>query len=116
MDAGIIAIAVNLQINKLLKMEIEKHTQQDCGCSSSGDCCTPKKSKLWMKIVFIVIVVAAMAIVTVKLVNSNNCKSDAKGVTVATEKSGCGDSTKSIKCVKICDPEKNPSCCPKAKK
>jgi len=69
-----------------------------------------------MKIVFIVIVVAAIAIVTVKLVNSNNCKSDVKGAAVTTEKSGFNDSATTIKCAKPCDPKKNPACCPKAKK
>lgn len=94
-------------------MENENKTQQDCGCGS--DCCTLKKSKLWMKIVFIVIIVAVIAIVAVKL-SGKTCKSEIKGAAIATEKPICGDSTKSIKCVKICDPEKNPSCCPKAKK
>ena len=50
-------------------METENNTKQDCGCGT--DCCTPKKSKLWMKIVFIVIVAAAIAIVTVKLISNN---------------------------------------------
>lgn len=83
-------------------MESE-NKKQDCGCSDPN-CCTPKKSNLWMKIVFAVIVVAALLIVAIKLMN--NDKPD-QGNSNAINKSGC-DTT-----VKSCDPGKNPGCCPK---
>ena len=100
-------------------MENETNKQQDCGCNG-GDCCTPKKSKLWMKIVFVAIVLAAIAIITVKLVNKGCTTEPAK-------KSCCSDSTKSCNhkkdTVKIngsdttkpkcCDKKKGSSCCSK---
>lgn len=92
-------------------MENEKNTKQDCGCSDG--CCTPKKSKPWMKILFAVIIIAAVAIVTLKLVSKNETSAKV-GATISTEKSSCGDSS-SIKCVKICDPNSG-SCCPGSKK
>ena len=96
-------------------MENENNSKQDCGCGS--DCCTPSgKSKLWMKVLFIVIVVAAMAIVTIKLVSSNNNSEMKKGTAATTENSKCNDSSSTIKCTKICDSKNNSSCCPKAKK
>ena len=102
-------------------MEKENNTKQDCNCGP--DCCTPKKSKLWMKIVFIVVVVAAATIVTVKLVSSNN-ESATNNSSITNEKSTCGDNSTSIKCdnsnwqksscdtSKKCDPGKGSSCCP----
>jgi hypothetical protein len=85
-------------------MENEKNTKQDCGCSDG--CCTPKKSKPWMKILFAIIIIAALAIVTFKLVSNNN--SSAKvGATISTEKSGCGDSSST----KSCEGSKDHSCC-----
>jgi hypothetical protein len=96
-------------------MENENKSNQDCGCGGT-DCCTPGKSKLWMKIIFIAIVVAAIAIVTVKLVSSNNNSEPKKGSAVTTENSGFNDSATTIKCAKACDPSKNPSCCPQTKK
>jgi hypothetical protein len=89
-------------------MENENNKKPDCGCGDAN-CCTPKKNTLWMKILFIVIVVTAVTIVTIKLVSNNN-KSEAGSSAVSTEKTSCGDTTKA------CDPEKNPSCCSKNKK
>jgi len=88
-------------------MENEKNTKQDCGCCDG--CCTPSKSKPWMKILFAVIIIAAVAIVTYKLVN-NNTTSAKVGATISTEKSGCGDSSKTKSCE-----SGNKSCCPQNK-
>ncbi len=46
-------------------MEPENKTKDDCGCSD-GNCCTPKKSTPWTKILFIVVIVAALAIIVMK--------------------------------------------------
>lgn len=52
-------------------MENKSNSNQDCGCSDG--CCTPqRKNSLWKKIVFIVIILAAGAIVTMKLINKND--------------------------------------------
>jgi hypothetical protein len=89
----------------------ENKTTQNCDCSS--DCCQPSKNKSWMKIVFIVIVVAALAIATIKLFNQN--RTGTKGATSPIVKSECCDSIKQDTSAKVCNPEKNSSCCPKAK-
>jgi hypothetical protein len=104
-----IVIAVS-SINKKTHMENENKPKQDCGCSDPN-CCAPKKNNLCMKIIFIVIVVAAIGIVAVKLIN-NKGKSELKGAAVTTEKSSCGDTSNT----KACDPSKNSPCCSKAKK
>lgn len=109
----------NSLLNKTIKMENENNTNQDCGCGT--DCCTPKKSNLWMKIIFIVIVVAAAAIVTIKLTGAKNASANQSPA--AAENSGCGgDST--MKCggdtskncngniIKVTDSKKGSSCCP----
>ena len=92
-------------------MENENKTTQDCGCGS--DCCQPSKSKPWTKMVFIVIVVAALAIAAFKLSDVNT--TDAKGVASPADKSACCDTTMQDTTAKTCDPAKNPSCCSKAK-
>jgi hypothetical protein len=52
-------------------MEDKNISNQDCGCSDG--CCTPKKkSNPWQKWIFIAIILAAAAIVTVKLVSKDN--------------------------------------------
>ena len=99
--AAEIVIVVNMLTNfKTIKMENEKNTKQDCGCGDS--CCAPSKSKLWMKIVFIAIVVAALAIVAVKLING--------GADTTAKKSSCCDSTKT----KTCDKDTKSPCCSKS--
>jgi len=91
-------------------METENKTTQDCGCD--GDCCQPAKSKPWMKIIFFVIIAAAITIVTIKLVNKNYSDTTVKGTAVTTGKTGCGDTTKS----KTCSKNGNSSCCSKENK
>ena len=52
-------------------MENQRNSNQDCGCSDSS-CCTPqKKNSPLKKWIFIAIILAAAAIVTVKLVNKD---------------------------------------------
>jgi len=68
-------------------MENQNVSNRDCGCSDG--CCTPvKKGNLWTKIVFGIIVLAAAAIVTVKLVGNQKAASD-----------------------DCCETTENPSCC-----
>ena len=71
-------------------MENQKNSNQDCGCSDG--CCTPQtKNNPCRKWIFIAIIVAALAIVTVKLINKD-------------------DETP----VPCCDKTENPACCPKS--
>ena len=52
-------------------MDNQNHPNQDCGCSDG--CCTPqKKGNLWSKLIFLVIVLAAATIITIKLVANQN--------------------------------------------
>jgi len=72
-------------------MENQNTSKQDCGCSDSS-CCTPqKKNSPWQKWIFIAIIVAAVAIVTVKLMNK-----------------------KEEVPVKCCDKTENATCCPQS--
>ncbi|MFH0895591.1 MAG: hypothetical protein V2A54_14240 [Bacteroidota bacterium] len=89
-------------------MENEENKKQDCECGT--DCCTPKKSKCWMKILFIVIIAAALTIVVVKLTGKSNDEATPKQDTVKTQKAGAADSAKS--CNKPCGSDKKSSCCP----
>jgi hypothetical protein len=71
-------------------MENQNNSNQDCGCSDG--CCTPqKKSNLWKRLLFCIIILAAGTIITVKLVAKN--------------------SETTAKC---CPQTTNPSCCPQA--
>ncbi len=91
---------------------MEVKSTNDCDCGS--DCCQPSKSKPWTKIVFIVIVIAALAIAAMKLINNNT--TDAKGTVFPGENSVSCDTISQDTCSKVCDPAKNSSCCPKATK
>ena len=72
-------------------MKNQNNSNQDCGCSDG--CCTPQKKNSPLKIwIFIAIVIATVAIVTVKLVNK--------------------DDTTIEKC---CDKSEDASCCPQSK-
>ena len=94
-------------------MENNTETKQDCGCN--GDCCQPKKGKIWTKMIFFIIVTAAIAIVTFKLF-INNIKAEPKAKTVSKEQPACCDTTKPNMFIQISDPNKNQPCCPKVKK
>jgi len=69
-------------------MENQNVSKQDCSCSDG--CCTPQKktSKLWSKIIFLIIVLAAGVIIMVKLINKPE---------------------------KCCDKKENATCCPHSK-
>jgi len=52
-------------------MEHQTNLMQDCGCSD--ECCSHhKKNSPWKKWVFIAIILAAAAIITVKLISKND--------------------------------------------
>jgi len=54
-------------------MNNQSASSQDCGCSDG--CCTPqKKSNTWRKWIFVAIILAAGAIITVKLVTKQEKK------------------------------------------
>ena len=55
-------------------MENQKNSNQDCGCGDG--CCTPQKMKSWQRWIFIAIILAAVAIVTVKLINKDDTQTE----------------------------------------
>ena len=87
--------------------EVEKDLQKTSDCGCDGECCPPKKSNPLTKIIFAVIILAALAIVAVKVF---------KQPAPAAEKASCCppsssdcDTTKAT----TCDTTKGSSCCPK---
>jgi len=69
-------------------MENQTNSNQDCGCGEG--CCTPKKkSNLWKRVLSIIIILAAGAIITVKLVGKQDTPPE-----------------------KCCDTKETPACCP----
>ncbi|MCL2312672.1 MAG: hypothetical protein FWC41_09365 [Firmicutes bacterium] len=69
-------------------MKNQTNLTQDCGCSDG--CCTPqKKNSPWKKWVFIAIILAAAAIITVKLVNKD-----------VSAQENCCDKPENISCCK----------------
>jgi len=94
-----------------------ENIKQDCGCdtnSDSSNCCQPPKSKCWMKILFIVIILAVIVIVTVKLTQKFSTPEVINNDTTSvTQQSGCDTS----KCGGHMnnDSVKFKSCCPGSK-
>lgn len=97
-------------------MESTNKTNENCDCTDG--CCKPKSNRLWTKIVFFVIVAAAISIVTFKMVAKND-KTEAIPPSVTTApkaKPACGDTTQPNICTKVGDQSNDKPCCPQAKK
>jgi len=96
-------------------MEPTNKTNDNCGCGDG--CCTPKKSKPWTKILFFLIVAAAITIATYKIV-AKETKPEVKAAVVSADsnakKPSCCDTTQPNICTKVSDPNK--PCCPQSKK
>ena len=91
-------------------MDNQNHSNQDCGCSDG--CCTPqKKGNLWKKILFLLIVLAAGTIITVKLVASQSASSE-KCCDVPASATCCPQSATPAKCS---DTPAGSSCCTPSK-
>lgn len=88
-----------------LQVEGENKKQD---CSSDDGCCQPKKKNTFSKMIFAVILLAAMAIIGVKLAGRSANASD-KQTLAAPGKASCCDTTKT----KSCDTTKVSSCCSK---
>ena len=87
-------------------MENEKMKDPDCGCSDGS--CEPKKKNVFSKVLFAVILLAALAIIGIKLAGGPDDVS-AKQVNAAPGKAAVCDTTKG----NTCDTTKGTSCCPK---
>jgi hypothetical protein len=87
---------------------VNETVKKDCGCD--GDCCKPKKSNILSKVLFAVILLAALGIIGMKLISKPGQK-DNKAEVAAQAKGSCCDTTAG----KGCDPKKDSSCCSKGK-
>ncbi|MDD3877089.1 MAG: hypothetical protein PHT69_10735 [Bacteroidales bacterium] len=90
-----------------------ENNQNECGCGP--DCCQPKKSNIWKKLLFAAVLIAATAIVTVKLTGNTEKKAPSCCDSTSVSQSGCCDST-DAKITNIQDSTKIRSCCPNANK
>jgi hypothetical protein len=84
-----------------------ENKKQDCGCDDG--CCQPKKKNIWSKLIFAVILLAAVAIIGIKLSGRSGSASDKQSVVPG--KAACCDTTKASS--KTCDTTKGSSCCAK---
>ena len=90
------------------KMENQNNSNQDCGCSDG--CCIPqKKGSLWKKMGFFIIVIAAVTIITVKLVAKQNEQPLAKCCNTEANSSCCHQTVKQD--TKCCDTPASSSSC-----
>lgn len=78
-----------------------ENNKQNCSCDSG--CCQPQKSNTLTRLIFIIVIVAALAIVGFKMVNNKDSRQQGnQGNPAACDTTaGCNDSTA------------NSSCCPK---
>jgi hypothetical protein len=82
-----------------------KNKNQDCGCEDG--CCQPKKKNPLSIWIFAVIVIAAIAIIGIKLAGRSDASSTKQSVAVPGK--ACSDTSK----IKTCDTTKGSSCCSK---
>ncbi len=80
--------------------------KEDCGCADGN--CQPKKKNIFSKILFGVILLAAIAIIGIKLAGRSGNASDKQAITTPGKVSGC-DTSKT----KTCDTTQGSSCCSK---
>lgn len=83
-----------------------ENKKQDCGCTDGS--CQPKKKNIFSKMIFAVILLAAIAIIGIKLAGRSGNASGKQSIAAPGKVSGC-DTTKT----KTCDTTKGSSCCPK---
>jgi len=77
----------------------------DCGCADGN--CKPKKKNILSKVIFAVILLAAIAIIGVKLAGRSDAATEKQSVALPGKASAC-DSSKTT-----CDTTKGSSCCSK---
>jgi hypothetical protein len=88
-----------------ITMEETKQGTENCGCE--GDCCSqPKKKPSWMKWISILILIAAVAVVVIKLATPDTAAAPGKQQATAC------DTTKGT----ACDTSGGSACCPKSGK
>ena len=85
-----------------------ENKKQDCGCTDGS--CKPKKKNIWSKLIFAAILLAAVAIIGVKLAGRSGDAGGKQAIT-ASGKAACCDTSKAAS--KTCDTTKGSSCCSK---
>ena len=85
-------------------------------CDCGDNCCQPPKQKLWKKIMFFFVIIAVLAIVTIKLSSGNHGNARITNDSISIQQSAVIDTTGSKTCSKACDQSKASSCCPQTKK
>lgn len=96
-------------------MENQNDKKNDCGCDSG--CCQPKKSKLWAKLLFILVFLAASAIIIIKVTGKSNEVTEQKcDTTLCSKHSGTCDTVKQGNTVQITNPSQEKPCCSGGKK
>jgi len=99
-----------MEENKKIETQPEgRGNQDDCGCE--GGNCQPKKSNLFTKIFFAVILMAAVGIIAVKIFYRPSVAAN-KEAACKPGSSACCDTTKAA----TCDTTKGSACCPKSKR
>jgi hypothetical protein len=83
-----------------------ENQKQNCGCTDGN--CKPKKKNIFSKLIFAVILLAAVAIIGIKLSGHSGSASGKQSVAVPGKTSCCDTSKK-----KTCDTTKSSSCCSK---
>jgi hypothetical protein len=85
-------------------------------CNCSDNCCQTPKQKIRKKLIFFIVIIAALAIVAIKL-SSNSLSGDRQANNGNTVQNTIGADTLGSKtCSKTCDTSKTSSCCPQVKK
>ena len=94
-------------------MEDQINGKADCGCSDG--CCAPPKKKPWTKILFILVILAAVSIIILRFSSNTDGNISKNTGSVDTAQTVAGDSAVSD-CSKTCDNSQKSSCCPKNNK
>lgn len=76
-------------------------------CECDSDCCQPRKKSVWPKVIFSIVMMAALAIIASKLSHGPGPVNSAPG---DQKTAACKDSAALKSC---CDTAKTSSCCPK---
>jgi hypothetical protein len=95
-------------------MDDQTTSSKECNCE--GNCCPPPPKRPWNKILFFLVILAALAIVAFKLsTKEQNTAVPAKD-TISAEKTSVVDSSAAAGCGKDCNSSGKSSCCQEAKK
>lgn len=103
-----------MEDNDKIRNQTGGRDNQQCECE--GNCCPPKKSNMTPKIIFTIILLAAIGVIAFKLVNKPAPAAVKESCCPAKNSTGC-DTTTTTTCdttkTTSFDTTKGSSCCPK---